>query len=46
MRNFAAAFCACLLMAGVAIAQDKDFSKVEIKVSKVSGNVYMLQGEG
>src|SRR5580765_2802687 len=46
MRNFPAAFCACLLMAGVAIAQDKDFSKVEIKVSKVSGNVYMLQGEG
>ena len=27
-------------------AQDKDFSKVEIKVTKVSGNIYMLEGEG
>ncbi len=27
-------------------AQQQDFSKVEIKVNKVSGNIYMLQGEG
>src|SRR5204863_7302703 len=27
-------------------AQQQDFSKVEIKVSKVSGTVYMLQGAG
>jgi glyoxylase-like metal-dependent hydrolase (beta-lactamase superfamily II) len=27
-------------------AQDQDFSKVQIKVSKVSGNIYMLQGAG
>jgi cyclase len=27
-------------------AQQQDFSKVEIKVIKVSGNIYMLQGEG
>jgi cyclase len=27
-------------------AQQQDFSKVEIKVTKVSGNIYMLQGEG
>src|SRR5690349_17073783 len=27
-------------------AQDKDFSKVEIKVTKVSGNIYMLEGDG
>lgn len=46
MRNFAAAFCACLLMTGLAIAQDQDFSKIEIKVTKVSGNVYMLEGAG
>jgi cyclase len=25
-------------------AQDKDFSKIEIKVTKVSGNIYMLEG--
>lgn len=36
-----------LLIAGVALAQQQpDFSKVEIKVSKVSGNIYMLQGAG
>ncbi|HSQ23700.1 MAG TPA: MBL fold metallo-hydrolase [Pyrinomonadaceae bacterium] len=27
-------------------AQQQDFSKVEIKATKVSGNVYMLQGSG
>jgi len=26
--------------------QDQDFSKVQIKVSKVSGNIYMLEGAG
>ena len=36
---------ACLL-AGLCFAQDHDFSKVQIKVSKVAGNVYMLVGAG
>src|SRR5207302_5824836 len=27
-------------------AQDRDFSKVEMKVTKVAGNVYMLEGAG
>ena len=36
-----------LLMATVpAAAQDRDFSKVEMKVIPVSGNIYMLQGAG
>jgi len=41
-------FAAALLLApGIALAQQPpDFSKVEIKVSKVSGNIYMLQGAG
>jgi hypothetical protein len=26
--------------------QEPDFSKVQIKVTKVSGNIYMLEGEG
>src|SRR5204862_6396269 len=30
----------------VAAAQQPDFSKVEIKVTKVSGNIYMLEGQG
>jgi hypothetical protein len=36
---------ALLVCAGLR-AQDKDFSKVEIKVTKVSGNIYMLEGDG
>ena len=28
------------------VAQQQDFSKVEIKVQKVSGSVYMLEGSG
>jgi cyclase len=36
-----------LLVVCVANAQQQtDFSKVEIKVTKVSGNIYMLEGEG
>ena len=35
-----------LLALGFAAAQDQDFSKVEIKVTKVAGNVYMLEGSG
>ena len=36
-----------LLLPGLALAQQpQDFSKVQIKVSKVAGNVYMLQGSG
>jgi cyclase len=38
-----------LLIAALSIAtaaQDHDFSKVEIKVQKVAGSVYMLQGAG
>ncbi len=39
------AILACLA-AGACFAQKQDFSKVEIKVTKVSGSVYMLQGAG
>jgi cyclase len=35
------------LFSGMGIqAQQQDFSKVEIKVTKVSGNIYMLEGSG
>jgi len=37
---------AAVTMAALAAAQDQDFSKVQIKVTKVAGNVYMLQGAG
>jgi cyclase len=34
------------LCSGLAMGQQPDFSKVQIKVTKVSGNVYMLEGAG
>jgi cyclase len=40
--------CASLaIFASLALAQDgPDFSKIEIKVTKVAGNIYMLEGAG
>jgi glyoxylase-like metal-dependent hydrolase (beta-lactamase superfamily II) len=36
-----------LLALGTSVeGQNQDFSKVQIKVTKVSGNIYMLEGEG
>jgi cyclase len=35
-----------VLGGGAASAQQQDFSKVQIKVTKVSGNIYMLEGAG
>jgi glyoxylase-like metal-dependent hydrolase (beta-lactamase superfamily II) len=34
------------LALGIAASQNQDFSKVEMKVTKVAGSVYMLQGAG
>ncbi len=44
MRKLALLVLLCIAV--VAAAQNQDFSKVEIKVTKVSGNIYMLQGAG
>lgn len=35
-----------ILAVALAFAQDEDFSKVQIKVTKVAGTVYMLEGAG
>jgi len=35
-----------LVLVGGAQAQNTDYSKVQIKVTKVSGNIYMLEGAG
>jgi glyoxylase-like metal-dependent hydrolase (beta-lactamase superfamily II) len=35
-----------LVFCVVSFAQERDFSKVEMKVQKVAGNIYMLQGAG
>jgi glyoxylase-like metal-dependent hydrolase (beta-lactamase superfamily II) len=37
---------AAMLVCAAAVAQQQDFSKVEIKVQKVQGTVYMLTGAG
>ena len=37
---------AVLLLAGAAAAQNTDFSAVQIKVHKVAGNIYYLEGSG
>lgn len=39
-------FACSLLFASSALAQERDFSKIEIKVTKVAGAVYMLEGAG
>lgn len=40
------ALASALFLAKAARAQEQDFSKVQIKVTKVSGNIYMLEGAG
>jgi cyclase len=37
---------ALVCAATLAIAQEQDFSKVQMKVTKVAGSVYMLEGDG
>jgi cyclase len=42
----ACVFAATVMFLHLVYAQQQDFSKVQIKVTKVSGNIYMLEGEG
>src|SRR5450432_2782309 len=46
MRKSSTLLACLLLVCGLGIAQDEDYSKVQIKVTKVAGNVYMLEGAG
>jgi cyclase len=41
-----AALAATLVFAGGAIAQERDFSQVQIKTTELGSNTYMLEGEG
>src|SRR5215470_8212651 len=45
-RSLVCSILSLALFAVRAIAQQEDFSKVQIKVAKVSGNIYMLEGAG
>jgi glyoxylase-like metal-dependent hydrolase (beta-lactamase superfamily II) len=40
------AFVVYLTLSFAAAAQERDFSKVEIKTTRIAGNVYMLEGAG
>jgi cyclase len=46
MKNSMYILAAATALSASALAQQQDYSKVEIKVSKISGNVFMLQGAG
>lgn len=46
MKNRIVFAALAMLAVSVVGAQQPDFSKVEIKVTKVSGNIYMLEGAG
>ncbi len=48
MKRFARLLFAGMLVSGAtaALAQQQDFSKVEVKSQKVKGNIYMLTGAG
>ena len=46
VSKFFALLAVLLLSLSARGAQDQDFSKVQIKVTKVSGNIYMLEGAG
>ena len=49
MKRLAVIFASVTVVAALprtVSAQQQDFSKVEIKVTKVSGNIYMLEGAG
>jgi cyclase len=46
MKKFFLLLAVPIIAATASFAQSQDFSKVQIKVEKVAGNVYMLQGAG
>jgi cyclase len=46
MRRTCILLAVCLSATILSTAQNQDFSKVQMKVTKVSGNVYMLEGSG
>ena len=46
MRKFCLSIIGLAFLFSLSFAQDQDFSKVQMKVTKVSGTVYMLEGSG
>ena len=46
MRKFRIFLAACMFWSCATTAQEQDFSKVQMKVTKVAANIYMLEGDG
>src|SRR5688500_16769481 len=46
LKRFSAFFALIILVTASTAYAQEDYSKVEIKASKVAGNVYMLEGRG
>jgi cyclase len=46
LRNLSIVLAVLLFACSQAASQDEDFSKVQMKVTKVAGTVYMLEGKG
>ena len=46
MRNLSIVMAFLLFACALAATQEEEFSNVQMKVTKVAGNVYMLEGEG
>ena len=46
LKRFSAFFALVIVVSASAAYAQEDYSKVEIKASKVAGNVYMLEGRG
>jgi len=45
-RKLGILFAAGVLAGALVSARDQDFSKVRLKITKVAGNIYMLEGDG
>src|SRR5882672_704192 len=46
MRKITGLCFALMVMVGVAAAQEQDFSKIQSRITKVAGNIYMIDGTG
>jgi cyclase len=46
MRRLVVCLAALLFLSTLVLAQDQDFSKVQMKVAHVAGGIYMLEGAG
>jgi cyclase len=46
MRRLVVCLAALLFSSTIVLAQDQDFSKVQMKVTQVAGGIYMLEGAG